>query len=162
MDPLDDFDLKILKEVQRDGAITHARLAERVHLSASQCSRRIQRLESLGVIDHYTAVLNRSRLKLGVTAYAMISLSSHSAENLDGFRSLIARLPEVLDCAKITGDADYLVKLITTDLAHYNNLITENFLRATEVSKVRSSIVLEDLKSTSEMPLPTLDILNGA
>jgi DNA-binding Lrp family transcriptional regulator len=81
--PLDDFDLKILKEVQRDGAITHSRLAERVHLSASQCSRRVQRLESLGVIDHYTAVLSRDRLKLGVTAYVMVSLSAHSAKNLD-------------------------------------------------------------------------------
>jgi Lrp/AsnC family leucine-responsive transcriptional regulator len=162
MDLLDDFDLKILKEVQRDGAITHARLAEQVHLSASQCARRVQRLENLGVIDRYTAVLSRDRLKLGVTAYVMVSLSSHSAENLEGFRSLIMGLPEVLDCAKITGDADYLVKMITTDLARYNSIITENFLRAVEVSKVRSSIVLEELKSTFEMPLPTLDVLNGA
>jgi len=162
MEPLDDFDLRILMEVQRDGAVTHARLAERVHLSASQCSRRVQRLESLGVIDHYTAVLSREHLKLGVMAYVMVTLRSHSAENLESFRSLIVSLPEVLDCAKITGDADYLLKVVTTDLVRYNDMLTEKLMRAAEVSMVRSSIVLQELKSTSQMPLPALDVLNAA
>lgn len=162
MDPLDDFDLKILMEVQRDGAITHARLAERVHLSASQCSRRVQRLEGLGVIDHYTAVLSRDHLKLGVMAYVMVTLRSHAAENLEGFRRLVVGLPEVLDCAKITGDADYLLKVVTTDLVRYNDILTENLLRSADVAMVRSSIVLQELKSTSHMPLPSLESINTA
>jgi Lrp/AsnC family leucine-responsive transcriptional regulator len=161
MESFDDFDLKILTEVQHDGAITAARLAEKVHLSASQCSRRLQRLEGLGVIDHYTAVLNRDRLNLDVVAYVMVTLRSHSAQNLEGFRSLIMGLPEVLDCAKITGDADYMLKVITTDLARYNDILTEKLMRAEEVAMVRSSIVLQELKSTSQMPLPSLEILNG-
>ena len=153
-EPLDSFDLKILAEVQRDGALTHGELSERVHLSASQCSRRLQRLKATGVIDHYAAMLSRDRLGLGVTAYVMVTLRSHSADNLESFRARILALPEVLDCAKVTGDSDYLLKVVTTDLARYNELLTEQLMRSAEVGMVRSSIVLQELKFTSELPLP--------
>ncbi|MDR3511209.1 MAG: Lrp/AsnC family transcriptional regulator [Caulobacteraceae bacterium] len=157
MEPMDAFDLKILAEVQRDGAITHAQLADRVHLSPSQCSRRLQRLESLGVIDHYAAMLSREKLGLGVTAYVMITMRAHSQANLEDFRARMLAIPEVLECCKITGDADYLVKVISTDLARYDQILTEQLMRAPEVAVVRSSIVLQALKQTSQLPLPAPD-----
>lgn len=155
METMDAFDLKILAEVQRDGAVTHAQLADRVHLSASQCSRRLQRLEALGVIDHYAALLSAERLGLGVSAYVLITLRSHSEENLEDFRARMHAIPEVLECCKITGDADYMVKVTTTDLSRYDHILTEQLMRAPEVAVVRSNIVLQALKQTSELPLPT-------
>jgi Lrp/AsnC family leucine-responsive transcriptional regulator len=157
VEQLDGFDLKLLAEVQRDGALTHAELSERVHLSASQCSRRLQRLQAIGVIDHYAAMLSRERLRLGVAAYVMVTLKSHAEEILESFRARILALPEVLECAKVTGDSDYLLKVVTTDLARYNDILTEKLLRSPEVGVVRSSIVLQEVKSTSQLPLPAGD-----
>ena len=155
MPKFDAADVRILSSLQRDGSLTQTQLADLAGLSPSQCSRRVQRLIEDGVIDHYAAILNRTKLGLGVTAYIMVTLTSHSETDIETFRSRILRLPQVLECSKITGEVDYVLKLTTADLVSLNDILTNQFLRAPEVTKVQSSIVLEEMKATTELPLTT-------
>jgi Lrp/AsnC family leucine-responsive transcriptional regulator len=151
---LDDFDIRILQALQSGDQMTHSTLAERVPLSASQISRRIQRLEQEGYIERRVAILNSERLGLGVTAYVTIVMRSHAEAQIDAFRQRLLRLPEVLECCKITGAADYLLKIMTADLQSYNHILTEYLLKAPEVANVHSGIVLEQVKRTTALPLP--------
>jgi Lrp/AsnC family leucine-responsive transcriptional regulator len=153
---LDNFDLRLLHALQIDGHSTHADLAERVRLSPSQISRRIQRLEQLGFIDRHVTLLNSEKLGLDVRAYVTIVLRSHAETEIKAFHERLLRLPEVQECCKITGDADYLLKITTSDLKSYNRILTEYLLKAPEVASVRSGIVLEEIKNTTALPLPQL------
>jgi Lrp/AsnC family leucine-responsive transcriptional regulator len=151
---LDDFDLRLLQALQLDGRTTHSDLAERVRLSPSQISRRVQKLEQQGFIDRHVALLNSEKLGLDVRAYVMIVMRSHAETEIKTFRERLLRLPEVQECCKITGDADYLLKITTSDLKSYNRILTEYLLKAPEVASVRSGIVLEEIKNTTALPLP--------
>lgn len=156
MDGLDSFDFRLLSALQTDAQLTNAQLAERVRLSPSQISRRIQRLEQEGFIDRRVAILNSEKLGLGVTAYVTIVMRSHAETEIKTFRERLLRLPEVQECCKITGHADYLLKIVTNDLKGYNRILTEYLLKAPEVASVRSSIVLEEIKRTTNLPLPVM------
>jgi Lrp/AsnC family leucine-responsive transcriptional regulator len=150
---LDSFDRRILAELQAQGDIGPAELSERVHLSPSQCSRRLQRLKAEGYIDKIVALLSHEHLDLGVTAYVLITLRSHAPEHSEAFQQRVRTSPEILECASTTGEADYVLKVCTKDLASYNILLTEKLLRASEIATARSSIVLNQMKSTTELPL---------
>ncbi len=156
MNGLDSFDFRLLGALQTDAQLTNAQLAERVRLSPSQISRRIQRLEQEGFIDRRVAILNSEKLGLGVTAYVTIVMRSHAETEIKTFRERLLRLPEVQECCKITGHADYLLKIITNDLKGYNRILTEYLLKAPEVASVRSSIVLEEIKRTTNLPFSVL------
>lgn len=145
-----------MAELQANSQLTHSQLGESVRLSASQISRRIQRLEQEGFIDRQVAILNSEKLGLRVAAYVTIVMRSHAEAEISTFRERLLRLPEVQECCKITGDADYLLKVITNDLKTYNRILTEYLLKAPEVASVRSSIVLEEIKRTTKLPLPAL------
>lgn len=153
-DQLDDFDFRILDALQNGEQLTHATLAEHISLSASQISRRIQRLEQEGFIKGRVAILNAQRLGLGVTAYVTVVMRSHAEAQIHAFRQRLLRLPEVLECCKLTGTADYLLKIITDDLESYNRILTEYLLKAPEVASVHSGIVLEEVKNKTALPLP--------
>ena len=154
-DSLDNFDLRLLEALQENAQLTNAELAERVRLSPSQISRRIQRLEQEGFIEGRVTLLNGARLGLGVHAYVTIVMRSHAEAEIKLFRKRLLMLPEVQECCKITGDADYLLKIATSDLGRYNHILTEYLLKAPEVASVRSSIVLEEIKRTTLLPLPS-------
>jgi Lrp/AsnC family transcriptional regulator, leucine-responsive regulatory protein len=162
MHTLDSFDLRLLQALQLDGRATHADLAERVRLSPSQISRRIQRLEQQGFIDRHVALLSSEKLGLDVRAYVTIVMRSHAETEIRTFRERLLRLPEVQECCKITGDADYLLKITTSDLKSYNRILTEYLLKAPEVASVRSSIVLEEIKNTTDLPLSVPKVKRGA
>jgi Lrp/AsnC family leucine-responsive transcriptional regulator len=151
---LDAFDLRILDALQNGDQLTHSTLAEQVSLSASQISRRIQRLEHEGFIERRVSILSSSRLGLGVTVYVTIVMRSHADAQIHAFRQRLLRLPEVQECCKITGAADYLLKVVTEDLQSYNRILTEYLLKAPEVASVHSGIVLEEVKRTTALPLP--------
>jgi Lrp/AsnC family transcriptional regulator, leucine-responsive regulatory protein len=151
---LDSFDLRLLQALQENSQLTNAELAERVRLSPSQISRRIQRLEQEGFIDRRVTLLNSAKLGLDVHAYVTIVMKSHAEAEIKTFRARLLRLPEIQECCKITGDADYLLKITTGDLNSYNHILTEYLLKAPEVASVRSSIVLEEIKRTTLLPLP--------
>jgi DNA-binding Lrp family transcriptional regulator len=150
---LDAQDLAILSALQANGALTNAELAEKARLSASQSSRRRQRLEEAGVIKGYRAEIEAARVGLTVTVYIQVSLATHSGQNAKRFRDLVARTPEILEAHALTGDADYLMKVMVEDLASLGRLVNQVLLPHESVERVRSNVVLETLKQGGRLPL---------
>ena len=150
---MDDFDIKLLRALQDDGRLTNYDLAERVGLSASQCSRRRAALEDAGVIGSYHAALSAQALGLDVIVFVQVTLATHSPDNSKRFVKLIDGLEEVQEAYSLTGEADYLVKLAVPDLKALSHILNDVFLPHESVAHVRSSIVLDRLKQTMRLPL---------
>ena len=150
---MDSFDVKLLDALQADGRLTNYDLAEAVGLSASQCSRRRQALESERIIEGYHGRLSAEALGLNVTAVVQVTLAAHSPDNSKRFQKLIDGLPEVQEAYSLTGEADYLIKLIVTDLKALSRILNEVFLPHASIAHVKSSIVLDCLKQTTALPL---------
>jgi DNA-binding Lrp family transcriptional regulator len=150
---MDDFDVKLLRALQDDGRLTNYDLAERVGLSASQCSRRRAALEASGVIASYHAALSAQALGLDVIVFVQVTLATHSPDNSKRFATLIDGLEEVQEAYSLTGEADYLVKMAVPDLAALSRILNDVFLPHESVAHVRSSIVLDRLKQTTRLPL---------
>jgi DNA-binding Lrp family transcriptional regulator len=150
---LDSLDLKLLAALQANGALTNQELAGAVNLSASQCSRRRQRLEEAGIIRGYRADLDAARLGFGVTVFIFVALATHSRSNARRFRDLIAGLPLVQEAHAMTGDSDYLIKALVPDLKSLSAFVNDILLPHESVERVRSSIVLETLKDAVRVPL---------
>jgi Lrp/AsnC family leucine-responsive transcriptional regulator len=151
---LDGFDLKLLAELQRDGRLTNAELGERVHMSASQVSRRVQRLIDEGFIERFQAVLSRQKLGIGLTVYCMVTLKIHAGDSMQAFHERVRSLPEVMECQSLTGEADYVLKIVVADLKRFSDFMSEHLMKAPEVANIRSSVVLESIKETAAYPLP--------
>jgi DNA-binding Lrp family transcriptional regulator len=158
---MDQFDIKLLDALQQDGRLTNYDLAERVGLSASQCSRRRAALEQAGIIASYHARLSTDGVGLGVLVFVQVTLATHSPENSKRFLRLIERLDEVQEAYALTGDADYLVRLAVPDLQALSRVLNEVFLPHESVAHVRSSIVLERLKQSARLPLGHLATAAG-
>jgi DNA-binding Lrp family transcriptional regulator len=150
---MDEFDVKLLRALQDDGRLTNYELAERVGLSASQCSRRRAALEDAGIIESYHAALSAAALGLGVIVFVQVTLATHSPDNSKRFAKLIDGLEEVQEAYSLTGEADYLVKMAVPDLAALSRILNDVFLPHESVAHVRSSIVLDRLKQTTRLPL---------
>jgi DNA-binding Lrp family transcriptional regulator len=151
---MDGFDFKLLALLQSDGRLTNLELAEKVGLSASQCSRRRALLEEAGVIEGYRAHLSAEALGLGVLVFVQVRLATHSPDNSKRFQRLIDGLEEVQEAYSLTGETDYLVKLVVTDLRALSHILNEIFLPHPSVAHLRSSIVLDRLKQTTSLPIP--------
>jgi Lrp/AsnC family leucine-responsive transcriptional regulator len=156
MPELDVFDLRILDAVQRDGRVAAATLAEQVPLSPSQIHRRLQRLEAEGVVAGYHARLDPAALGLGLKVLLSVSLESHDVAATDRFRSAVRRLPAILSCYAVTGEADYLLEVVTPDLAAFSAFLSRDLLTLKGVRAVRSNIVLDAVKRESGLPLDHL------
>jgi len=150
---LDHFDLKILGALQNEGRLSNQDLADRVHLSPSQCSRRRLRLEQSGVIQGYKADLSPSRLGLRIVVYTTISLNAHSGSNALRFWELVRDIDCVLEAYSLTGDSDYLLKIVVPDLAALSVVVNNLLLPHESVARVRSSVVLDTLKQSMALPL---------
>jgi len=149
----DGFDLKILAALQQDGRLTNQELADLVGLSPSQCSRRRGALEDNGVVKGYRADLDPERLGLGLTVFTHVSLASHNPDNAKRFAELVLRLEFALEAHSLTGDTDYLVKMIVPDLKSLSAVVNEQLLPHESVANVRTAVVLETLKNDARMPL---------
>jgi DNA-binding Lrp family transcriptional regulator len=150
---VDQFDRKILALLQADARLTNSDLSERVNLSPSQCSRRRQRLEEQGLIRFYRAVLDRERLGFPLVNIVSVTLATHNRDNARRFAELLARLPEVLEAHALTGEMDYFVKVVTPDLKSLAEFVNDVLLPHESVQHVKTSIVLQTLKETTELPL---------
>jgi Lrp/AsnC family transcriptional regulator, leucine-responsive regulatory protein len=151
MQELDRTDLKILAAVQEKGDLTMEELGARVSLSTSQASRRLERLRRDGYIARVAAVLDAERLGLGIKAYIMVGLVPH-VQHASAFHELVRRSPEILECCMTTGETDFLLKVQTRDLKTFRELLTA--LTATkQVAAIRSSIVIEETKNLTALPL---------
>ncbi|MCO6389667.1 winged helix-turn-helix transcriptional regulator [Aliihoeflea aestuarii] len=150
---IDQFDRKILAALQADARLTNGDLAEKIHLSASQCSRRRQRLEDVGYIKGYRATLDRERLGFPLVNVISVTLATHNRDNARRFAELLARLPEVQEAYAMTGEMDYFVKVVTPDLKSLADFVNEVLLPHESVQHVKTAIVLQTLKETDALPL---------
>lgn len=150
---VDGFDLKMLAALQDDGRLTNQQLADAVGLSASQCSRRRTRLEDDGIVAGYHADLAAERLGFNVVAFVHITLATHSPDNAKHFRDLVLRVDDVQEAYSLTGDADYLLKIILRDLKSLSDIVNNVLMPHPSIAHVRSSIVLDRLKATTKLPL---------
>ena len=147
---LDATDQQIIAFLQSDGRMTHAAIAERIHLSASACLRRVRRLEATGVISGYHAAINRERVGLGTTIFVEISLDSQHEDHLDEFEAAVAAVPEVISCHLMAGDFDYLVHVVAADVSDYERIHRTQMARLPHVANVRSSFALRSGQSSNE------------
>lgn len=149
----DGFDLKLLTALQANAALTNADLGDQIGLSASQVSRRRQKLEETGVIRRYRAALDPEALGLTVTAYVGVTLGAHSRENARKFRNMVTAMPEVQEAYTLTGDVDYMLKIVVRDLKKLSRIINDDLLPQEAVQHVKSSIAMETLKDDNLLPL---------
>lgn len=150
---IDRYDIALLDAVQRAGNATNATLGDTVHLSPSQVSRRLQRLAESGVIAGYAALLDPATVGLGVTAFANVILERHGETRTEAFESAVAALPEVMDCYSVSGDADYVLRIVAPDLAAFSELMMKRILRLPGVAHIKTNIALQKLKQTHVLPL---------
>lgn len=150
---LDKFDLQLLAQLQRDGHASNAMLADRIHLSPSQVSRRVQRLEQAGFIERYCALLRPAAVGLGVTAFTSVSLERHAETHTDTFNDAVRAMDEVLECFAVTGESDYLLRIVAPDLAALSEFMLHRLMRVAGVRSVKSNVVLAEIKRTTCLPL---------
>ncbi len=150
---LDPIDAKILDLIQQDAGLSVADIAGQVGLSSSPCWRRIKRLEERGVIVRRVTVLDRDAVGLGFEVYASVKLALPNKENLETFEQEVLKLPEVVECALITGGEDYTLRIITADMHTYDHFLRHKLLSLGLVADVRSRIVVRSVKSTTALPL---------
>eukprot|EP01031_Cornospumella_fuschlensis_P010508 gene10508-12876_t len=152
MTDLDPFEKKILRELQRDASLTTAELAERVGLSTTPCWRRIQRLKSCGVITRQVALLDPQKVNVGVTVFVSVRTSTHSQEWFDAFKATVQAIPEVVEFYRMSGDVDYLLRVVVPDIAAYDR-VYKRLIAGTQLHDVSSSFAMEELKLTTALPL---------
>jgi len=151
---LDAIDLRILAQLQRDGSLTNVELARRVHLSPSPCLARVKALEAAGVIERYVALASAKALGLGLNVFISISLKEQSKESLAEFERRIAEHDEVMECYLMTGDSDYLIRVVLADIAALERFILEQLTPIPGIEKIRSSFALKQVRAKTALPLP--------
>jgi len=151
---LDTTDLRILAELQADGSLSNVELARRVHLSPSPCLARVKALEAAGVIDRYVALADPVALGLGLNVFINISLKSQSREALAAFEQRIAEHEQVMECYLMTGDSDYLIRVVLPDIAALERFILEQLTPIPGVEKIRTSFTLKQVRYKTALPLP--------
>ena len=150
---LDRIDLSILSELQEDSSLTNLELAARVNLSPSPCLVRVRNLERLGVISRRVAVLNASLLGLGIMAIVEISLERQGMQARESFADTVRGITEVMDCFMMTGQTDYLLRVVARDLVELEHIITHKLTSLPGVASVRSNVVLKRLANKTTLPI---------
>ena len=151
---LDSIDLRILAELQNDGALSNVALAKKVHLSPSPCLARVKALEAAGVISRYVALANAGALGLGLNVFINISLKTQNKEALAEFEQRIAEHDEVMECYLMTGDSDYLIRVAVADIGALEKFILEQLTPIAGIEKIRSSFALKQVRYKTALPLP--------
>jgi Lrp/AsnC family transcriptional regulator, leucine-responsive regulatory protein len=150
---LDAVDRKILVQLQANGRMSLAELADKVGLSASPCLRRVRMLEKAGVISRYVAVLDQRAVGLPVSVFVSIKLERQKQDALDRFAKAIERWPEVLECYLMTGPRDYWLRVVVPDLAAYERFVKQKLTRLEGIASIESSFALEQVKYTNVLPV---------
>jgi DNA-binding Lrp family transcriptional regulator len=150
---LDRTDNLILTTLQRDGRLSNRELAERVHLSESACLRRVRALEESGVIDGYTALVNQGKVGLPGNVFVSITLNRQEQADLAAFEAAVTRVPEVMECYLMTGQQDYLLRVVVSDPSDFERLHSQHLTRLPGVARVHSSFALRTVRKGNELPL---------
>jgi len=150
---MDAVDLRILRELQADGALSNVELARRVHLSPSPCLARVKALEASGVIRQYVALLDPRSLGLHLNVFISISLKQQTRAALEAFEAHLCAREEVMECYLMSGEADYLVRVAVPDMAALERFILEQLSPLAVVEKIRSSFALKQVRYKTALPL---------
>jgi len=150
---LDRADRKILDALQKDGRISNVELAQRVNLSESACLRRVRALESSGLIERYVALLDQKQIGLTGTVFVHVALRREEQSELAAFEEAVQRIPEIMECYLMTGEFDYLLRVVVLDMADFERLHNEAITRLPGVSRVNSSIAIRTVRKTTELPI---------
>lgn len=150
---LDRADRAILHELQLDGRLSNVALAAKVSLSESACLRRVKRLEEAGVIERYAMLVNQGQVGLPDNVFVEISLNREKQEDLDAFEEAVRHLPEIMECYLMSGDYDYLLRVVVANTADYERIHREHLTRLPGVVRVRSSFALRTVTKTTEVPI---------
>ena len=152
MEDLDQLDRRILRELQTDGRLTNVELAGRIGLSESACLRRVKNLEKSKVIDRYVGIVNQTKVGLGGNVFVRVSLESQQEDMLSKFEEAVASVPEVMECYLMSGDVDFMLRVVIHDATDYervHNMLT----RLPNVSRVHSSFALRTVLKRTKLPL---------
>ena len=149
---LDSVDLKILDILQRDAEQQVAQIAEQVGLSATPCWRRIQRMKEAGVITRQVALLDPQKINVGVTVFVSVRTSTHTQEWFDRFTATVHAIAEVVEFYRMSGDVDYLLRVVVPDIAAYD-AVYKRLIAGTNLHDVSSSFAMQELKQTTALPL---------
>lgn len=150
---LDGVDRKILRVLQQEGRISNAELSERINLSPTPCLRRVKKLEDAGVISRYVAELDPASLGLKVSAYVFVRLARNSTVNAERFEGAIRTLQQVEECSVLSGEYDYLVKVVAKDLEDYERFIKQRLAAIEEVDTINTTIILKQVVSRQPLPV---------
>jgi DNA-binding Lrp family transcriptional regulator len=151
--PLDEKDRQLLRLLQENSRMSNAELARQVNLSAPGLLKRLRKLEESGLIDRYVTLVNREALGFDLLCFTHVSLAHHQPECVDHFCERVKNLPEVLECHHLTGEFDYLLKVVVTNHQHLEKLLTEKITQIPGVDRIRTSIVLNEIKASTSLPL---------
>jgi len=150
---LDNFDWRILDALQNDGRLSIVDLGERIGLSSSPCHRRVRRLEDEGIIHGYSAQLDRLRLGLQLTIFMEIKVDGHKDENARMLQQAIIEMPEVIACHIVSGTPDFLLELVVPDLATYERLLFDTFLKMPMIKDIQSNFSIRAIKTGGQLPI---------
>ena len=153
---LDLTDRKILELLQANSNITNAQLAQEIGLSPAPTLERVKKLETAGVIRSYHAVVDAGSVGLGVSTFVMASLKGHNKENITKFMKAIEDIAEIVECHHVTGQADFILKIVCTDIPSYQNLMLEKVSNIEVVDNLQSMVILSTFKDTKMVPIPEL------
>ncbi|WP_299774483.1 Lrp/AsnC family transcriptional regulator [uncultured Pseudoteredinibacter sp.] len=153
---LDKVDRKILKLIQRDASLTASEIAERVNLSQPPCWRRIKRLEEAGYIRARVGLLNRQMLGLNTVIYTEVKLTANGRQELHAFEERIREVDEVTECYVMLGRVDFLLRIVTKDMEHYERLYRDVLSQLPGVQEFNSSVAMSEIKLSTELPLDTV------
>lgn len=148
-------DRQILQLLQRDANLTTQEIAERINMSQSPCWRRINRLQEMGLIQKKVALLNREKLGMEVVIFTTVNLSAQGRNNLEAFEKEIVKFPEVTECYTMAGAWDYMLKIITKDIRHYEQFVRDKLTMLEHIRELHSHISVTEIKNTTELPLDT-------
>ncbi len=151
---IDDIDLQILGELQKDGRMTNVELARKVGLTAPPCLRRVRALEEAGAITSYHAVVDPAMLGYTITVFAMVSLKSQAEADLKAFQDHVAALPDVRECHMLNGEIDFILKVVARDLQSFQQFLTSKLTPAPNVVSVKTSLTIRTSKNLPGVPLP--------
>lgn len=152
--PLPDrVSLRIIHELQRDGRLSAQQLAERVGLSATPVWRRVKELEQSGVLRRHVALMDREKLGLSICVLANVSLVRQNEGAVEDFERFALAQAEIMECARITGEADYVIKVVVPDMKAYDRFLSERVFKLAGVASIRSNVVLREVKYETALPV---------
>jgi Lrp/AsnC family transcriptional regulator, leucine-responsive regulatory protein len=153
---LDATDIRILDELQGNARLTNVELASRVHLSPSPCLSRVREMENAGLINRYVTLLDATMLGLGVSVFIQVRLERQTERSLETFEAAMQQHPEVMECYLMSGDSDYMIRVVVGDVSALSRFIVQHLSKIPGVANIRSSFALQQIKYKTALPLPSI------